>query len=93
MNNFKEISGNTMIIIQRDELIEGLKEILSEILNEKEAERSEQPENVSKSDTLAALNVSDATLWRWEKRGYLKPIRIGRQIYYKRSDINELLNA
>ena len=35
--------------------------------------------------------VSDATLWRWERDGYLIPERFGRKIMYRKSEIQGLM--
>lgn len=42
---------------------------------------------IKREATAQRLGVDVSTLWRWEKSGYLKPVRIGRNIYYKISDI------
>ena len=42
---------------------------------------------LSREKTSERLNVDLSTLWRWEKAGYLLPVRIGRAVYYKISDI------
>ena len=28
--------------------------------------------------------VDPSTLWRWEKRGYLRPVRIGVKVFYRK---------
>lgn len=42
---------------------------------------------LTREATAKRLGVDLSTLWRWDKSGYLKAIRIGRTIYYKVSDI------
>ena len=37
------------------------------------------------------LSICRSTLYYWEKKGYLKPVRIGRKLYYKHSDIVKLI--
>lgn len=37
--------------------------------------------------------VDPSTLWRWEKAGYLAPVRIGTKVYYKRGDIARLVDG
>lgn len=37
------------------------------------------------------LQISDVTIYNWEQRGWLKPISLGRKVYYKIKDINNLL--
>ena len=45
-------------------------------------------------ETLKRLDLKDRrTLYRWEKSGYLIPVRIGNSVRYKLSDINALLNG
>lgn len=44
-------------------------------------------------EAMALLKVKNrATLWRWEKRGYLAPVRGGKKCLYRRSDIEQMLN-
>ncbi len=44
----------------------------------------------SKKEVMLGFNVSHTTLWKWEKNKYLVPVKIGRRVYYKRSDIEKL---
>ena len=37
--------------------------------------------------------VDPSTLWRWEKVGYLKPVRIGVKVFYRRSDIDQIITS
>ena len=38
------------------------------------------------------LGVCDATLWHWARSGYLVPVKLGRRVFYRRTDIQRLLN-
>lgn len=38
------------------------------------------------------LRVTDRTLRNWIKTGYIKSYRIGKQIMFKESDIDEFIN-
>ncbi len=46
----------------------------------------------SRKEVKCLLCVSDATLWRWQKNGYLVPTRVGAKVRYKHSDIVRVLN-
>ena len=35
--------------------------------------------------------VCDATLWHWNRKGYLKAVKIGNKIRYRTSDIQRIL--
>jgi transcriptional regulator of acetoin/glycerol metabolism len=37
------------------------------------------------------LDVDKSTLWRWDKRNYLKPISIGGKRRYRMSDVKKIL--
>lgn len=45
---------------------------------------------ISKKEVMNGLGVSHTTLWKWEQKGYLVPIRVGKKVYYRRSDIEKL---
>jgi len=57
-----------------------------------ETAMNKQKENTSnvllkRESTAERLGVNLSTLWRWDQSGYLRPIRIGRSVYYRLSDI------
>lgn len=41
--------------------------------------------------TCELLNVCRSTLWRWQKEGVLKPIKIKGRVMFARSGIDELM--
>lgn len=43
-------------------------------------------------ETAAKLNVSKNTLWRWNKIGYLRSVKVGRSPLYPISRVEKLLN-
>ena len=69
-----------------------LKEIINEIIDERFAEKKED-ELVSTKKVMEMLGVTDATLWRWDKMGILKKVRIGNRVYYRRSDIIKIADG
>lgn len=75
-------------VIGRDDL----KEIINEIIDERFAEKKED-ELVSTKKVMEMLGVTDATLWRWDKMGILKKVRIGNRVYYRRSDIIKIADG
>ena len=46
------------------------------------------PKEVARVRLLGGVDPS--TLWRWEKAGYLVPVRIGVKVFYRRGDIARL---
>ncbi len=45
---------------------------------------------IAKKDVVEGLGVSHTTLWKWEKSGYLVPVKVGKRVYYKRDDLEKL---
>ena len=44
-------------------------------------------------ETSDKLGVDVSTLWRWDKSGYLKKIKVGNAIRYRLSDVNKLMEG
>jgi len=44
-------------------------------------------ELLSRRDAARYFGVTFPTLNTWEKKGYLKPIRIGSRVYFKKSNL------
>jgi excisionase family DNA binding protein len=42
---------------------------------------------LSRTDTAKYLGVTLPTLHAWEKKGYIKPIRLGSRVYFKKSSL------
>ena len=42
---------------------------------------------LTRESTAKRLGVDVSTLWRWDRAGYLKSVRIGRAVHYRLSDI------
>lgn len=85
------INPNVQYVIDADTLQRVLKSVIGETLSELRSENQETYHSVA--DVMAILNVSKATLWRWEKNGYLVPVRFGRKVMYKDSDLKRIGGA
>ena len=54
--------------------------------------KKDEDDLIPKKEAKTMLGgVSDATLWRWERDGYLIPERFGRKIMYRKSEIQGLM--
>lgn len=47
----------------------------------------------SREKVMEMLGVSDATLWRWKKIGYLVPLNVGGKRRYRMSDVKRILEG
>ena len=47
----------------------------------------------SREKVMEILGVSAATLWRWDKMGYLSPLNVGGKRRYRMSDVKRILGG
>ena len=69
-----------------DELIRRAKDELGTML---EAARKERM--LSKSEVKELFGVCDATLWHWDKKGILNPVKTGNKILYPEYEVRKAL--
>lgn len=93
--NIRELLKEEDVNIQVVVNIKDLREFAHVLIEETMAKLSSKEEDVFLTAVEASekLKVNRVTLWSWEKKGYLKPTRIGAKVRYKLSDINKLLSG
>lgn len=79
------VTGNGLM-----ELIRAIRTVLLKEVEQEKANSSYQDELITKKEVMDNLHISPATLWLWEKKKYLVPVKIGRRVFYKRRDIEKL---
>ncbi len=71
-----------------------LKDVIIELQTIKtDLQPKKQPEYLTRKEVAKLLKVSLVTLTDWNKKGILKPYRLGNLIRYKLSEIEESLIA
>lgn len=48
---------------------------------------------LTREQVMQKLNVVPSTLWRWQKRGYLVPVRVGGENRYRSTDIDKIMEG
>ena len=91
INTFDE-QRTIQLVVCREDLEEIVRTVVSEVLDLKEQERQalEEAKHDAKIIRTAAaerLHKDLSTLYRWEKAGMLHPIKIGRTVYYRESEL------
>lgn len=91
-------SGQTNLIIQvRGEDLLKFTEDVMERAAENERKRIENEREreilIPKEKVMSMLDVCSTTLWNWEKDSYLVPVKAGRKVMYRKTDIDELLKV
>ncbi|MCL2435236.1 MAG: helix-turn-helix domain-containing protein [Lentimicrobiaceae bacterium] len=75
---------------------EQLNDFANQILNGARAiyEQKEQPEqHIFRKQAAEKLNVDLSTLWRWARENYLIPVKVGKKVLYKLSDIERIMKG
>lgn len=80
-----EVTGEDLLNFS-NELINRAKEELGA-----EFAESRKEKYLTKDEVKEICSVCDATLWHWNRKGYLKTIKIGNKVRYKESDIRKIL--
>lgn len=94
INSILEAGNGVYIVIKASELKEVFQEFV-QIMRESEEEKrayEEELATVTREDAMRIFHRSYSTLLRWEKTGYLEPVKIGKTPLYKMSDIKKVLN-
>ncbi len=57
----------------------------------KSLEKKNDKEYLTKKEVMSLLKVCETTLWIWNRDNYLKPVKIGRRVLYRKCDVDDLL--
>ena len=79
-----EVTGKDLLHFS-NQLIRKTKEEMATV-----AKNSRTETYLTKKEVKQLCRVCDTTLWRWNKRDYLKPVKIGSKLRYRLSDIKKL---
>ena len=85
--------ANVSITVTADDLRVFLAEVAQEVMNKEKAAQAAKNdvEMLNQAQVCSYLGVSKATVWRWEKIGYLRPsTRMGARPMYLKSEIEKL---
>lgn len=85
-------SSQQFFLINAQDLIDVIDTSVKKTIQElKESVSKSNNDNlVPLKEVAETLNVSRCTLNRWNKDGYLIPIKIGRKVFYRQNDINAI---
>jgi len=93
--DFPELTVN----IRLSDLLAANEELVRRVRTEAEREQARRDRQagdhlIRKEEARRMLGSPDpSTLWRWEKAGYLTPVRIGAKVFYRQSDIDGIIES
>lgn len=77
-----------------DSIIEAISDRVADKVCERIGDKAQSKDDgmMTRDEVLEYLHITDATLWRWERKGLLTRFgQFGTRIYYKRSDVDKAL--
>lgn len=85
--------ANVSISISACELADFAEDLIDRTRRSLENDIAESRSEVfySKDQVCRILSINPSTLWNWDKRNYLKPIKVGGLNRYRKSDIDGIL--
>ena len=95
INEVLKTGQNFTVSIGINDLREWHKEVISSTKKEMEelvlSDKAESYPTIKQVSEM--LNVHPTSLWRWDKKGYLKTIEFGGGRRYKMSEVKALMNG
>ena len=78
------------VTIRLGDLLEANESLARRVRADAEAEIAAR----ERSAGCRLMGVDPSTLWRWENEyNYLRPVRFGRKIFYRESDVQAIIEA
>ena len=85
--------ANVSITVTADDLRVFLAEVAQQVINQEKAAQAAKNdvEMLNQAQVCSYLGVSKATVWRWEKIGYLRPsTRMGSRPMYLKTEVERI---
>lgn len=89
----RDTGDGVMLVVSASDLKEVVAQMYREAQEAQERAMQEQRElpTMTRKDVMEALNVGATTLHRWNKAGYLCPVKIGAKCLYRAKDVLAIL--
>ena len=82
-----EVSGEDLLNFSNDLINRAKNELSTEIAE------ARKEKYLTKDEVKDICGVCDATLWHWNKKNYLKTIKMGNKVRYRMSDVRRILEG
>ena len=94
INLAKQCPG-AILAVRADDLVEANTRLIDQVRADLERDIANKQSVVflTREQVIAKLNIVPSTLWRWQKRGYLVPVKVGGENRYKSTDIDRILEG
>ncbi len=89
-----ELAKDTTFNLKGIDLIEFADKLVKETAQQFEQRLKEQNKPdplLTRNEVCKLLGITLTTLWHWDNKNILKPLRIGSKVRYRRSDVDKAL--
>lgn len=88
-------AANIKLEVTGEDLRQFSEDLINRAVSEVAAAMSSSQDNslLTKEKVKSMCGVCDATLWHWDKRNYLKPVRVGARVMYRNADVRRILGV
>jgi excisionase family DNA binding protein len=86
------MNPNTLLVISAADLKEFALELMDECANSSKS-RKKSDKYLTIAETAKKYGVSESTLYRWTRIGYLPKVKLGGKSFYRESDIIKLMEG
>lgn len=83
-------SPHVSVTLTAEDLREFATQVVNETIASMDATAKEEPIWLSPEQVAHRLGVNKATLWRWNKIGYLSGTKFGAKLRYRQSDVERI---
>ena len=84
--------SNVMLVMSAADLKEFALELMDECANSSKS-RKKSDNYLTIAETAKKYGVSESTLYRWTRIGYLPKVKLGGKSFYRESDIIKLMEG
>lgn len=90
-----DCGANIALTVSANDLREFARSIVEQTKDDIEASIAENRSEVyyTPEQVMSLVNVCRRTLFRWQKGGYLTPVKVGGLTRYRKSDIDKIIGS
>lgn len=97
-NVLNKDTGHSLVVMTSESLREAMndmfvraKEAAIAEMDARARATQETAQMITKQEAMRMLGKSANTLWKWARRCYLKPVKVGGRVMYRLADIDRIL--
>ena len=92
LNEMNTTGNSVQFVVGYDDLKKVCEDLFNqERIRQEQLKKKENNGMLNNKQAMEMLGVKAETLWRWHKSGYLRHVKVGNRNYFKRCDLERIL--